>query len=318
MNIVDHLEKYLGRAESCWSNDEFKQAKIIQFKQRPCDGAITYATLGMSQTILPLSDNKYVRHELLFAAYEHYPSRDIATFLLSFSEFVLSKDQALWRGDVIGPSTPIIDGIAMNSVYSNIPVIFDKNLSTFYESESIPPVVLIWVLPILQQEAEFIKLNGWGKFEDILETRNPDLLDLNRSSVILPSDLYSEPPLNNIQPVDMSEKKFALTADQIKPLATGYGGCVATDMITVHGKPVGYMVRIPTSRPHDSGWCFTAGTESQEYMDNSANHAVYDVNTIANFSPDIIPFLDAPPQSAFIRDSGTGKLVPIPYEPPLE
>lgn len=116
----------------------------------------------------------------------------------------------------------------------------------------------------------------------------------------------------------MSKKKFALSADQIKPLATGHGGCIATDMITVHGKQVGYMVREPTSRKHDSGWCFTAGTESQEYMDDSENHAIYDVNTIANYSPDIIPFLDAPPRSAFVRDKSTGKIVQIPYEEPLE
>jgi len=31
----------------------------------------------------------------------------------------------------------------------------------------------------------------------------------------------------------------------------------------------------------DSGWVFTAGTESQEYMDNPDNLAIYDVNTIA-------------------------------------
>jgi len=112
----------------------------------------------------------------------------------------------------------------------------------------------------------------------------------------------------------MVTKKFALSASQIKPLATGRGGCIATDMITVHARPVGYMVREPTSRPLDSGWCFMAGDESQDYMDDPANHAVYDVNTIANYSPDIIPFLDAPPRSAFVRDEETGKLVQIPYE----
>lgn len=116
----------------------------------------------------------------------------------------------------------------------------------------------------------------------------------------------------------MSGKTFALSADQIKPLATGRGGCIATDMITVAGKPVGYMVREETSRPHDSGWCFMAGDESQEYMDDSTNHAIYDVNTIANYCPDIIPLLDAPPASAFVRDPETGNLVAVPYEEPME
>lgn len=115
----------------------------------------------------------------------------------------------------------------------------------------------------------------------------------------------------------MNTKTYALSAEEIRPLASGHGGCIATDMITVHGKEVGYMVREPTERRHDSGWCFMSGEESQEYMDNPENHAIYDVNTIANYSPDIVPFLGAPPGSAFARDEG-GKLGPVPYEEPPE
>ena len=116
----------------------------------------------------------------------------------------------------------------------------------------------------------------------------------------------------------MTNKRFALRADQIKPIATGRGGCIATDMITVLGKPVGYMVREPSTRSTDSGWCFMAGEESQEYMDDPSNHQIYDVNTIANYSPDIIPLLDAAPRSAFARDQATGRLVSVRYEEPPE
>jgi hypothetical protein len=44
-----------------------------------------------------------------------------------------------------------------------------------------------------------------------------------------------------------------------------------------------------------------AGSESQPHMDEPANHSVYDVNTIANYAPDIIPLLGAPIGSAFER-----------------
>ncbi|MCD2164073.1 DUF2185 domain-containing protein [Comamonas koreensis] len=108
------------------------------------------------------------------------------------------------------------------------------------------------------------------------------------------------------------QKKFALSAEQIKPLATGRGGCIATDRITVDGRPVGYMERQETTRPGDSGWRFTAGDENQAYMSERTNHQVYDVNTIANYSPDIIEFLDAPPRSAFERNAA-GQLVKVPY-----
>src|SRR5579859_2901905 len=99
-----------------------------------------------------------------------------------------------------------------------------------------------------------------------------------------------------------SPKKFRLRADQIVPMATGYGACIASDMITVAGMKVGFMYRALPYETFDSGWCFTAGVESQEYMDDAANHAVYDVNTIANYDPEIIPFLEAPSGSAFERD----------------
>lgn len=102
-------------------------------------------------------------------------------------------------------------------------------------------------------------------------------------------------------------RRFALCADQIKPLVEGRGGCFATDMITVTGRKVGYMYRERPSFDADSGWRFMAGLESQEYMDNPDNVTIYDVNTIANYDPEIIPFLDAPCGSAFARNPDTGK-----------
>lgn len=116
----------------------------------------------------------------------------------------------------------------------------------------------------------------------------------------------------------MRTKKFALSADQIKPLATGLGGCIATDRITVDGMPVGYMVREEPASDDDSGWCFMAGDETDEYMDEPSHHDIYDVNTIANYSPDITPFLDAPPGSAFERDAASGEFVALPDEEPLD
>ena len=105
-------------------------------------------------------------------------------------------------------------------------------------------------------------------------------------------------------------KNFKIQAQDIKDIATGYGGCIATDMITISGKRVGYMYRDEPRNEMDSGWCFMWGRESQKYMNDPVNHAIYDVNTIANYSPDIVPFLDAPYGSAFERNSD-GILVEI-------
>lgn len=106
-------------------------------------------------------------------------------------------------------------------------------------------------------------------------------------------------------------KKFRLKAEDIKPLATGRGACFATDMITVKGKPVGFMYRDSPHTPEDSGWRFMAGTEDQDYMDDPDNHDVYDVNTIANYDPSIVPLLDEPEGSVFERTPGAKNFRPV-------
>lgn len=108
----------------------------------------------------------------------------------------------------------------------------------------------------------------------------------------------------------MATKKLKLRREDLRTLVKGLGGCIASDAITVDGEPVRYMVRDEPRNAHDSGWSFFAGTESQAYMDDPANFAVYDVNTIANYDPDIVPLLGAKPGSRFERKKNEGPLVP--------
>jgi hypothetical protein len=107
------------------------------------------------------------------------------------------------------------------------------------------------------------------------------------------------------------EKRFHLPASAIRPLVTGHGGCYATDRITVDGARVGYLYREAPGGPHDSGWRFFAGSESDEYVNNPNNVALYDVNTIANYDPEIIPLLASPPGSAFAREGPGNSFVPV-------
>jgi hypothetical protein len=115
----------------------------------------------------------------------------------------------------------------------------------------------------------------------------------------------------------MAEKQYYLRADQIKQLVHGYGACLASDMITVEGRKVGYMYREPPDNDVDGGWRFMSGYETQEYVDDAKNLAYYHVNTIANYDPEIIPFLSAPIGAAFARDEEGGKFIAVgEYELP--
>jgi hypothetical protein len=111
------------------------------------------------------------------------------------------------------------------------------------------------------------------------------------------------------------KRKLALDCDQLKRLTTDRGGCIATDMITVEGKKVGYMARDTPIDHVDSGWQFLSGKESRAYISNKDNSAVYDVNTIANYDPDIVPYLDAPFGSSFERRGKKGRFVQVTGKP---
>lgn len=113
-----------------------------------------------------------------------------------------------------------------------------------------------------------------------------------------------------------AEKSFAIPAGEIQSLAPGHGASIASDLITVEGRKVAFMYREKPDNELDSGWRFLSGYESQEYMDNADNHAVYDVNTIANYDREIIPFLKAPAGSAFERLGGIGPFMEVEFEPP--
>ena len=100
-------------------------------------------------------------------------------------------------------------------------------------------------------------------------------------------------------------RDYHVKAADVKPLLSdwkGADGCIATNRITVEGRKVGYCYREEPDGGWDSGWRFTAGDESDEYMDDPNNAGIYKLNTICNDDPYIIPLLNTPAPCAFERD----------------
>lgn len=105
-----------------------------------------------------------------------------------------------------------------------------------------------------------------------------------------------------------SNRNYHVKAEDVKDLLpdwSGADGCIATNRITVEGCRVGYCYREKSDGGWDSGWRFTAGDESEEYMDDPNNAGIYKLNTICNDDPDIIPLLNTPAPCAFERDENS-------------
>lgn len=92
----------------------------------------------------------------------------------------------------------------------------------------------------------------------------------------------------------------------IEPLVDFKGGngdgCFVSDMIISHGYKVGLMYREePDEGVPDSGWRFLLGTEEDDYLNNPDNIHLVDINTLCNYDVCVIPYLDAPYGSSYIR-----------------
>lgn len=90
---------------------------------------------------------------------------------------------------------------------------------------------------------------------------------------------------------DPRKKPFLIPASEFRELTRFPGYCFVSDRIVIDGIRVGYRYREEPDRDLDSGWRFLAGDESEAYMDDSWNHGLYELNTICNYDPDVIPFL---------------------------
>ena len=106
-------------------------------------------------------------------------------------------------------------------------------------------------------------------------------------------------------------KNYKIKAADFKQLIAPMGSAIATNKITVDGLPVHFMYREEPTDEIDSGWQFFSGTESQAYVDDANNSAIYDVNTIANYDPAIIFYLNAPFGTELERVEGSDEFVEI-------
>ena len=183
--LVAHVESHLGPIVSGRRLPSTGHAPVfvLRFDDQPHEGAVTYATLGLSDTPLHQLDNIDIRQELLVSMWATEDDEEPSALLMSVAEDVMKRAHALARGDVLGPAGPILDGASTEALYATAPVYFEDSFHVFRGSEQ--PTFFVWLVPITQDEARYIRNHGWDAFEDRLEADDPDLLDIRRSSIRL-------------------------------------------------------------------------------------------------------------------------------------
>lgn len=71
----------------------------------------------------------------------------------------------------------------MQALYASNPVYLPEAFAAC-QHEKLGTILFIWLIPITEHEAHFVKREGWGAFETLLEARDPDLSDFFRDSIV--------------------------------------------------------------------------------------------------------------------------------------
>lgn len=181
-SIDRHLERYLGPITRGWAATDPGGVQLCLFEERPFEGMVTYTTLGLSRHKLAMPRGREVRQELLLSVAVRFANDDLAKMLDHVAERLLRDHRALLRGEVAFFGQRIARSSACDSLYVSLPIVFPEGLATCEETQ--PPTVFAWLVPIHPAEAALVNQHGWSELEVRWERADPDLFDLERSSVV--------------------------------------------------------------------------------------------------------------------------------------
>jgi hypothetical protein len=85
------------------------------------------------------------------------------------------------RGDAL--NLPDDAGLRFSHLYCSLPFAYDDSFS-FVVDEAGRKVGIVQLIPILESEADYVRNEGWSRFEDILADSGIDLFDLDRVAVV--------------------------------------------------------------------------------------------------------------------------------------
>jgi len=186
-NLVEHFERTLGPIRYGWSVDPDGAKmpfQIVRFTRGSDSDSVGYSTLGLSRQVLPSPASPlHIRQELLMLAPEALEPDRAASILLQVGEMAIGTERALLRGDVIGPAGALVSGSAMTALYVTMPSYFPDEFATY--SDDGGTVVIAWLVPITDSEADYVSSHGWDAFEDKLVEQDPDLVDFHRPAMML-------------------------------------------------------------------------------------------------------------------------------------
>ncbi|MFC3575992.1 suppressor of fused domain protein [Streptomyces yaanensis] len=188
--LIEHLESRLGRLLGAWEPSEQSPEgtpRVGYFTGGVLAGIQCYATIGLFKTHLTSRVSDRPQHLELLGCGRPVPGDETGPLpgvLEWVAERLVVSGEAVLRGDVIPLPMPLLPGGTMTALYAALPVCFDDDFASVVLENGVE-TAMVWLVPIGESEAAFVRVKGWDAFEEELVRQDPDLLDLNRAEIAL-------------------------------------------------------------------------------------------------------------------------------------
>lgn len=127
-----------------------------------------------------------------------------------------------------------------------------------------------------------------GKFTGYLDNDPLHIQDLKHKDPVEFSECH-------IIDTDLEDPVPSITEKYVKR-------CYVTNNVLYEGRPVGYLYREEPDHDDDSGWRFTAGDETDDYMDDSDNSSYVSLGSVLSQDDSIVSMLEREAGATFVRD----------------
>lgn len=174
--VLEHFDIYLGEIKSGWrtkdKNDQPSSVSLAKFTLEPASNWMLLGTYGLSQyELVQGEDESELRQELLLCWPE---AEEVPVSLLSHlnavAQTVEQTREVLMRGELLsipeGQPLPSGGPAPWKAWYVTLPFFLPEQGIMLDAID--PPMVLTWLFPVYEDEAEFITLEGADAFDEVI------------------------------------------------------------------------------------------------------------------------------------------------------
>lgn len=186
--IIAHMEHYLGPISDGW--DTTAQGAqlafpLARFASTPKADWCVLSTLGLSAYPLKQANMDALRQELLTCWPEEVLDDAVPSHLYALADQLYTNGEALGRGALLPlPQEPLLPSGSDRpwaAWYVTLPFFIPEQ--AILSRDTNPPTLLAWLMPVYEEEADFIFQEGAAAFEERMMDKGLELFEWPRQSL---------------------------------------------------------------------------------------------------------------------------------------